>query len=528
MANGMILRGEIYWVSLDDSIGSEIQTGRPAVIISGDRANETSPCVLVAFITSQGNPHPHNVSIRMNGEPRRVKCDQIRTIAKERLTRYVCTLAKSEMIRVTGALATAMCIPIRSPEATPQEQENKEIIALKAECEMWKRSYDVVMTQLVELKVNSDLALRMARAGYEPEESEETWESEPVVEAEVEEPPVVKEPEPPKEPEETDRVEINTCSIQDLKRCGCTLDLAQIIVDNRPYMTLNELRVVNGVTSVAYGILKHKLCCVPVKVEQKTEEPETEPEQEPEAVVEVEELPVEEAPVVENEVVVESPVEKVNINTATAKELMEKLGINVCYAYTITSYRNKNGRYVDLEELLEVPKLPKVFFENYKDLLTIGEDEPVVTEEHEVVEEPEAVSDKVNVNTASAQEIHDFTGLSLTACFAITGKRNRDGLFKSLDELVIPKRLSEATLAKYRDKMTVGEPQPEEQQESDKVNVNTASLRELMAVGFEKRAAALIVNERKKFGRFRSVDDLSEIPEISGKILRKLRDKLEV
>jgi DNA uptake protein ComE-like DNA-binding protein len=49
-----------------------------------------------------------------------------------------------------------------------------------------------------------------------------------------------------------------------------------------------------------------------------------------------------------------------------------------------------------------------------------------------------------------------------------------------------------------------------------------------MAVGFEKRAAALIVNERRKFGRFRSVDDLAEIPEITGKILRKLRDKLEV
>jgi DNA uptake protein ComE-like DNA-binding protein len=49
-----------------------------------------------------------------------------------------------------------------------------------------------------------------------------------------------------------------------------------------------------------------------------------------------------------------------------------------------------------------------------------------------------------------------------------------------------------------------------------------------MEVGFEKRAAALIVNERKKYGRFRSVDDLSEIPEITGKIQRKLRDKLEM
>jgi competence ComEA-like helix-hairpin-helix protein len=74
--------------------------------------------------------------------------------------------------------------------------------------------------------------------------------------------------------------------------------------------------------------------------------------------------------------------------------------------------------------------------------------------------------------------------------------------------------------------LTVGE--PEQEPESGKVNINTASMRELMEVGFEKRAAALIVNERKKFGRFRDLDDLAKIPEISGRILRKLRDNLEV
>ena len=62
---------------------------------------------------------------------------------------------------------------------------------------------------------------------------------------------------------------------------------------------------------------------------------------------------------------------------------------------------------------------------------------------------------KVNVNTASAQEIHDVTGLSMNACFAITGKRKSAGRFASLDELVIPNRLSAKILEKHRDKMEV-------------------------------------------------------------------------
>lgn len=451
MANGMILRGEVYWVSVDDSVGGEIQTGRPAVIVSGDRSNEKSSTVVAAFVTSQGNFHPHNVSIVINGAAHRVKCDQLRTVSKERLGRHMGVLTKSELTRVTGALATALCIPIRPIESTPKEQENTEITALKAECEMWKRSYDTVMNQLVELKVNSDLALRLARAGYgyeEPEESEEPEEAE------------VEEPEQPKVVEEP-------------------------VVEPEPEIVEEPQSVVEE----------------PVKVEVK---------------VEAEEPPV---------------LEKVNINTATITELMEGLDIGRFYASKISAHRSKNGKFVALEELKMVEGLAKNFYERYADLCTIGTEEQTV-EEPEETHEP--VDGKVNVNTASAQEISEITGMSLNTCFAITGKRKRDGLFKSLDELIIPKRISEAQLNKVRHLLTVGEEEEEEESEpepkpeSEKVNVNLASLRELMAVGFEKRAAALIVNERKKYGRFRSVDDLAEIPEVSGKILRKLRDKLEV
>jgi competence ComEA-like helix-hairpin-helix protein len=451
------------------------------------------------------------------------------------------------MTRVTGALATAMCIPLLSQEPTSQEQENKELTALKAECEMWKRCYDVAMTQLVDLKVNSDLALRMARAGYGYEESEETEEFE-----EAEEPVVVV-PEPPKEPEspkveetervenESERVEINTCSAEDLKRCGCNPDLIQTIMGGRPYMVLDDLRKVNGVTSVAYGLLKHKLYCVPVKVEEpKVEEPEQKIE-EPEVVVEQEAPvePLEEKPVVvlDDTSTFMSPPEKVNVNTATAKEIKEKLGISDCYAYSITGYRKKNGFFVDLEELRDIKVLPKSFLDNYKDRLTIGESEekqPVVEESaaEELTEEPvegiESLGGKVNVNTATAEEIFKRTGLNIYTAKNIVAYRKKNGPFRDLASLVLVNRFGPGCLKAYGDMLTVGDPEPEQEQESDKVNINTASMRELMEVGFEKRAAALIVNERKKFGRFRDLDDLAKIPEISGRILRKLRDNLEV
>ena len=44
-------RGEIFWVNLDPTVGSEIKKIRPCVIISPDVANQSGPLVIVAPIT---------------------------------------------------------------------------------------------------------------------------------------------------------------------------------------------------------------------------------------------------------------------------------------------------------------------------------------------------------------------------------------------------------------------------------------------------------------------------------------------
>ncbi len=44
-------RGDLYWVNLDPTIGSEIKKTRPCVIISPDAANEAGPLVIVAPIS---------------------------------------------------------------------------------------------------------------------------------------------------------------------------------------------------------------------------------------------------------------------------------------------------------------------------------------------------------------------------------------------------------------------------------------------------------------------------------------------
>ncbi len=49
----LLQRGEVYWVSLDSTVGLETKKKRPCLIVSNDILNEMSNVIIVAPITSQ-------------------------------------------------------------------------------------------------------------------------------------------------------------------------------------------------------------------------------------------------------------------------------------------------------------------------------------------------------------------------------------------------------------------------------------------------------------------------------------------
>ena len=48
----MVKCGEVYWVELDPTVGSEIRKTRPCLVISPDDMNQALPRVIIAPITS--------------------------------------------------------------------------------------------------------------------------------------------------------------------------------------------------------------------------------------------------------------------------------------------------------------------------------------------------------------------------------------------------------------------------------------------------------------------------------------------
>lgn len=82
----MVRRGEVYWVNLDPTIGTEIRKTRPAVIISPDDMNTVLPRVIIAPLTSKGQPLGCRPELVFDGKEARILLDQLRTIDKQRLS----------------------------------------------------------------------------------------------------------------------------------------------------------------------------------------------------------------------------------------------------------------------------------------------------------------------------------------------------------------------------------------------------------------------------------------------------------
>ena len=88
----VVLKNEVWLISLDPTIGREINKSRPCVILSPDVLNKYSATVTVAPLTSTLKKYPTRIDCNVNGKKGQIVIDQIRTIDKTRLIKKISTI----------------------------------------------------------------------------------------------------------------------------------------------------------------------------------------------------------------------------------------------------------------------------------------------------------------------------------------------------------------------------------------------------------------------------------------------------
>lgn len=96
-----MLRGEVWWVNFEPSVGGEIRKQRPAVIISNDLANRYLNRVQVVPLTSSTDRvYPSEVLVTLNGQQSKAMADQMTTVSKQRLSNRIGSLNDEDMCGV--------------------------------------------------------------------------------------------------------------------------------------------------------------------------------------------------------------------------------------------------------------------------------------------------------------------------------------------------------------------------------------------------------------------------------------------
>jgi mRNA interferase MazF len=99
-----ISRFEVYLVSLDPTVGSEIKKTRPCLVVSPDELNYYIRTVIVAPMTTMGQSYPSRVPCRFKGKDGQVVLDQLRTVDRLRLVRKLGRLDRRTSASVLDVL----------------------------------------------------------------------------------------------------------------------------------------------------------------------------------------------------------------------------------------------------------------------------------------------------------------------------------------------------------------------------------------------------------------------------------------
>ena len=241
----------------------------------------------------------------------------------------------------------------------------------------------------------------------------------------------------------------------------------------------------------------------------------------------------------------------IDINTATAEQLTALDGIGETKAAAIIAYRNEHGGFSSVDELLNVKGIGEKLLEGIRADITVSgfglSTQPGEANTASVAGSglSQATSGKLDINTATAEQLTALDGIGETKAAAIIAYRNEHGGFSSVDELLNVKGIGEKLLEGIRADITVSgfglSTQPGEantasvagsglsQATSGKLDINTATAEQLTALdGIGETKAAAIIAYRNEHGGFSSVDELLNVKGIGEKLLEGIRADITV
>jgi len=184
--------------------------------------------------------------------------------------------------------------------------------------------------------------------------------------------------------------------------------------------------------------------------------------------------------------------EKINVNTASVKELDRLPGIGPSKARAIVQHRSENGAFRTVNELRKVHGIGPKILEKIRPYVHVGDgsvERSIPTSR---------AQNSVNINTGDAIALRQLRGIGKVTSNRIVAYREMHGPFLRIEDLARVKGIGPKTVANFRDQIVLD------------LDINRANQRDFQTFGFGN--ARQIAEYRRDRGSFRNPEDLLKVP----------------
>ncbi|MBM4372348.1 MAG: ComEA family DNA-binding protein [Deltaproteobacteria bacterium] len=205
----------------------------------------------------------------------------------------------------------------------------------------------------------------------------------------------------------------------------------------------------------------------------------------------------------------EEAPQRLDLNAATAEDLMMLKGIGRKTADTILEHRDARGGFTRLDQVTDIRGIGEKTLQRLACVFMVPAEGPLPCVPEEGRKATPAAGGKVNVNLAGPGELTGLKGIGPKKAAAIVAYRAESGWFTSAEDLDGVKGIGPKTVAGFAAQVEV------------LVDVNRATVEDLRRLGFANAEA--IVSAREAVGGFASTEDLEAVPGTDAKTLRRAR-----
>ena len=214
-------------------------------------------------------------------------------------------------------------------------------------------------------------------------------------------------------------------------------------------------------------------------------------------------------------------------NIASAKDLLA-LGFTQNLAMRITRYREKGGKFRTKSDLLKIYGVDSAFYQRVYPFISLPE-RVAINKKGAKKYEPKNVltvkkaAEKFDLNNADTSELKKIYGIGDKLSLRILKYREALGGFVDMNQLKEVYGLDSLVINRLSENSTIqNEFQPK------KININTASEKQLSSHPYLNKVAKAIVSYRFQHGNFRAVEDIRNVGSIDEKSIQRIIPYLKV